>query len=212
MDIFIPQWSWDAFVLDMEALGFESLRVASYSGPPPPSVDERMTMMGLRPGQRIHLHQTRDAPDEAIAHFPITLLMNLIAYNHLSVAYPNTTLRGIGVLHPMYTQRPDAYRIQGIILKYVQRDYRICYPIRGHLHLQLPQNPPSIHCLNDLCPRRMRSFYDQHSMRVVFGADDLEPPRRAAHWNLGGFACCNTCESFALSNVDVCDVTCVVLP
>ena len=115
-------------------------------------------MVGLR-GRTIHLHQTRDVPEEAIAQFPTTLLMNILTYNRLSVAYPRMTLSDIGILHLTYVHRQDAYGIQGTIIKYVQRGYKIRYPIQGYLHRQIPHNPPSIHCADDYCPRRFRSFY-----------------------------------------------------
>ena len=191
MDIYTPQDSWNGLIQDLKTLlGFqedtESNSDFSY---------EDLNFPGLcnlkkltRESKRFDILQTKCASaDFAIPHFHSTALMNLLAWDHISIAYPLLTLQAQALIHPTYQLSRGVHA--SAMIKYESRGFQLQHPIQRHSPVAAGYTTQTFPCRLDICPLQERSFYDSQALLLPFTGDNISYPKRSTLWILGGEGC-----------------------
>lgn len=136
----------------------------------------------------------------AVPYFHTTLVMNILAYDHISVAYPKLTLKQEGILHP--DPVPNIGLQVKALFKYIKRGYRLQYHIQGSLPFADDTTEEGEFCASSyVCCRERRSFYDSKSLVLPIGGGVVMQPRKRAMWTLGGLGCGMGCVPFRRGTV-----------
>lgn len=139
------------------------------------------------------------APDMPITSFHSTLVMNFLAHDHLSLAYPKLTIYDKRVVN-CTTDLFYVAHTRGIA-KYLGRGYALKFPKITSL-ADTAQGDNNQCAGKYLCPREERDFYDQKCLIIPFGKDgmmdDLDR-KWGTKWTFGGFGCGGKCDGFRSS-------------
>lgn len=189
IDIYAPHALWKGLIASLEAIGFEEKNTTmdnDYKGDKLPGITglKHMTRDGL---QFDVIQSAEAAADFPIPHFHSTLVMNFLAHDHLSIAYPLLTLHGLAIQNPSYSLSRGIRA--GAQVKYDTRGFTL-QAFRQRDHAEAAGYTTSIFpCSASLCPQQERSFYDNRSLVVPWSSNSFRNPKYSTLWIAGGAGC-----------------------
>ena len=197
MDIYALQHSWQSFIQDLKTLldfqeNAEQNPDLPYEDTNFPGLSELKKL--TRGSKCFDILQTKSAAaDFAIPHFHTTAVMNLLAWDHIAIAYPLLTLKMQALTHPCYQLSRGVHA--STMIKYESRGFQLQYPTQRHSPAAAGYTLQTLPCRLDICPLQERSFYDSQALVLPFTGNNIVYPRKSALWILGGEGCGeNGCE------------------
>lgn len=202
MDIYIPSGRRDSFERNLCALLAVPRKacelVERFGGHNLEYLRHEMRQVSVlrtRSHMFVIMEDFSDVPGRTISMAVTTTAMNILAHDHIAIAYPRLTLQWKGMVnhgrHRSFSQQ--AKNIQ----KAMDRGYKLTYAIQGPLPNTRENGNPCTKSYS--CPEVVRSFYDEKSLVIPFVGNHVTELERAAQWSLGGFGCGSGCTQFSLS-------------
>ena len=146
-----------------------------------------------------------------VLHSACTLLMNVLAGDHISIPYPMLTLRRRGSIHPMRIL--GDFWTHGILsdVVFLQRQgFHIHYPIQTTFHTAIQATEQDTSLSLYTCPVEERSFYDSESLVLPLHSTTIQLPEYSCLWSLGGLPCgCIYCSHYDEASSGYVEGTCI---